>query len=1064
MTTKINQQIDTVYPLTGMQHGMIFHTMLSPDSDVYTIQDGLEITGPLNVAAFWSAWTMVIERHDVFRTLFMRLDTEKPLQVVLKKAMLPMKELDWTTLSHSEQAQLFHSLLLQERQKKFDFTRPPLMRFVLIRCDAQRYRLIWTHHHVIIDGWSGPLVVREVFEFYQQLTAGVTPTTSRPRQFREYVQYLQQQDLQLAQQFWQQYLSGVTEKTPLYFLQPLDERAPLAPAFGSVSMQLSQTLSAQIRDAAAHCQVTVNTMFQLAWALLLSKLSGRQQVMFGATVAGRPAVVEGAAQIVGPFINTLPVVVQLEPSNTVGAALLTLQQQNSRKADFEYYPLSKIKECLPQLGQTNLFDSIVVFDNYPIQQHQQQMETATRLQLKKLSSFSYNNFPLTLMVVPDQALRLEIKFDQQLVSQQAAQVLLAQLSDVLQQMALAPAQSIRQLTAGAVVSAVETRHWQSPTNGVGPLLQSLRQTQPQTTAICYRDQSYSYEWLVAGSNRLANLLLSQSLGDRPVAICMRRSPQLMVAIFGCLLAGIPYVPVDSSWPAQKLTLLAQQIDVAAIITEQSCLDMALHCHQDLVISLDRDWDELQQFSDTAPAVSIVPQQLAYLILTSGTTGQSKAAMVTQQNLLHYVAAIETAVGFDRRSTWSYLSTIAADLGYTALFGALCTGGTLLLVEEPYVLDAGYLATLFRRHQLDVLKIVPSHLQALLDASTQPTDLLPARQLILGGEATSARLKQLLALYAGECKLWNHYGPTECTIGVSCGEFTPDGAVSLGAPLGKNRLLVLDDDLRPCGLLQPGLLYVSGPGVGAGYWQQPGQTACVFLPDPSAHGQRLYATGDLVYQNEAGALFYLGRQDGQLKINGYRVETAAAESLLLTVPDVKAAVVHARSVAGLQTLVAYLVVAGDWQEAAYGQVLAALPAYARPTRFVRLDALPVTLNGKLDKARLNQLDIDVRTAVTIAPRHPVEQQIWAIWAALLKSTSFGVTDNFFSIGGNSMLLIQLFSQMKAISLQPLQVVDLFQHPTVEAQTALVTGQQRELIDIEKIQARLAKRQLPAREEC
>lgn len=1032
----IKQQIEAMYPVTGIQRGMIFHSLLAPESGVYILQDSIRFTGAFDPVVFWRAWECVIQRHPVFRTLFVRLDTEQPVQVVMKQIVLPKIELDWSDMSPDAQQQALQELLVSEQQRGFDFARAPLMRLHLIRCGEQAWYFVWTRHHVLLDGWSGPLVLRDVMASLSALQVGREPELPSVRGYQDYVRWLNTQDAQAARAFWEAELAAFELRTPLPLIQESNREQKHVEDLKSHAVIADASLKEQMDRFVKAERITLSCLLQAAWALLLARYSDLDAVTFGVTVSGRPAQLAGVESIVGPFINTLPMTIAIDSNATIGDWLRALQLHNAARAEFEFMPLAEVQALAPTGNGASggLFDSLLVFDNYPVGAREGKVSGPVA---EPLTSFSYNNYPLTLMVMPGESLLLQFKYDGARYTPSAVTQLLEHLQTLLRQMTHDGGQRISAL----MLMSPSARHVlleqacgpgaPATKDSVPVRVAVVAESDPTRLALIAGETALTYPELNTAANRLSHCL--QAYGLRPgqtVALCAGRNPNFVIGMLGILKAGAAYVPIDGDWPSQRIAQVLRAANVAMIVTEQSMLDVVAVDDSLPLVSVDRDWEEICSFPEVNPTGHIAPEQIAYVIFTSGSTGTPKGVAVSHGAVVDYADGVLDRIAVFGTAEFAALSTAAADLGHTALFGALCTGHTLRLLPESMSLDAHALHDELVRRPIDVLKIVPSHLEALLSALPDQS-LLPRQCLVLGGESPSPTLLERVRTLS-DCNVLNHYGPTEATVGALAGLLTESNVVTVGMPMARRRAYVLDRNLQllPAGAL--GELYLGGGALAQGYVAEPALTALRFVPDPFANepGQRMYRSGDRVRLIPDVGVQYLGRIDQQVKLRGYRIELGEIEAVIRSVPGVQgAAVALQHDTTETPRLVAY-VVGTATPDACSAKLAQCLPEPMRPTHWVRVANLPLTRNGKLDRKALPALDVVQGDAPTHQPpAGGVEERIAEVWRDLLKREQIGRDDNFFQLGGNSLLIIQAHGRLKRMFTAELTVLDLFKYPTL-----------------------------------
>ncbi|PZX20521.1 non-ribosomal peptide synthase protein (TIGR01720 family)/amino acid adenylation domain-containing protein, partial [Cupriavidus phytorum] len=1027
-------QVQDLYPLSPMQAGMLFHSVLAPEGSAYTNQLRVDIDG-LDPARFIAAWEAAIKRHDSLRCGFLHR-ADPPLQWVARSVRLPVTTEDWT----GRDAAGLDRFAAAELARRFDLERPPLMRLALLRTGAHRHHLVWTVHHLLLDGWSTAQLLAEVLRHY----AGETLPASGGR-FADYIGWLQSRDNAAGEAFWKAQLAPLDAPTRLLAALPAPEQGQ---GQGEHHHELDAAETTALATFARAQKVTLNTLVQAAWLLLLQRCTGQPCVAFGATVAGRPAELPGAQQMLGLFINTLPVIASPRPQQAVGDWLRQVQALNLALREHEHTPLYDIQRWAGHSGQA-LFDSIVVFENYPVDAALRRAPAG--LAFSGIGNRAETNYPLALVFAHTDTLRLTCRFDRAALGDAQAQLLARGLFTVLRQMVADAALPLGRISLSTAAAAL-------PAAAAVAQLAHLRfeahaASTPNAVALAADDVQLTYRELNCRANALAHRLLALGVGpDVPVGVLAERSVELVVALLAILKAGGAYVPFDPDYPADRLAYMVQDSGVAMLLAQRPDAIAALPAAVP-VIDLGAPSLYDGEYADPSPALH--PHHLAYVIYTSGSTGRPKGVGISHGALAHYLHGVLSQLALAPASRMAMVSTPAADLGHTVLFGALASGGALHLPARRCVFDAAAFARYMAQHRIGVLKIVPGHLRALLDgaqaAGVPLADVLPEHTLVLGGEATDAALRARLHAARPGCRLVNHYGPTETTVGVLvhvAGTTPQPGAgLPLGQPLTGTGAYVLDADLCPLPDGIAGELYVGGPALARGYLGRAALTAERFVPDPCARdGARLYRTGDRVRRRADGVFEYLGRVDDQVKIRGFRVEPGEVAAQLAALPQVRQAAVVAAPAAGGMQLVGYAVPRADARPdpAALCRALAAtLPPHMVPAAIVLLDALPLTANGKLDRRALPAPDATAPSAAPEqeAPQGDLEIRLAGIWQALLQVPAVGRHDNFFALGGHSLLAVQLLSRIQGELGIEVPLALLFGAATLAELAAALPAQQR-----------------------
>ncbi|WP_233595935.1 non-ribosomal peptide synthetase [Corallococcus sp. CA031C] len=1036
--------LEDLYPLSPMQQGMLFHTLLEPASGAYFEQRSWSFHSALDLGALRQAWQDVLANHPVLRTSFFWQGLESPLQAVHARVTLPWTELDWRGLPVAEQQSRLETFLAEDRALGFELSRAPLMRLALIRTEEQAYRLVWSFHHLLTDGWSSALLRKAVFTRYAALVRGNAPALTKGPAYREYIAWLQRQDLARTETFWRDTLAGFSAATPLpagvvsrtHASGGLSEQAVLLP---------TETTDALQTFARRH-QLTLNTLVQAAWALVLARHANTSDVVFGATVAGRPSELPGVDTMLGMFINTLPVRVRLEEQADVVPWLQRFQSQQVELRNHEHSPLVQVQGWSDVPRGTPLFETLLVFENYPVDTTVDAQ--ARQLDVRDFHAFERTNYPLTAVAAPGRELLLKLAHETPRFDEATAKALLGQWRRALEGLAARAGQRLADVT---LLSAEETHALRDTWNAtrveyprtlaVQQLFESRAAQAPDAEALRWNTGRMTAGALDARANQLAHHLRSLGVGpESRVGICLERGPDLVVGLLAVLKAGGAYVPLDPTYPEDRLGYMARDAGLSALLTHRH-LESRLPGGRTPVVHLDALESVLASHPTTRPDVEALPEALAYVIYTSGSTGRPKGVMVTHGGVVNYLAWTLNAYRVADGQGAPVHSSFSFDLTVTSLLAPLAAGRPAVLVDEAVGAVEGLGDALRRRADHSLVKLTPAHLR-LLEAQLGEQDAPGrARAFVIGGEALGYEALEHWRRYAPGTRLINEYGPTETVVGCCIHEVREDeprtGPVPIGHPIANTRLYVLDAAGRLAPLGAVGELFVGGDGVGRGYLGRPDLTAERFVPDPFSPepGARLYRTGDSVRRRADGVLEYLGRQDDQVKVRGFRIELGEIESVLTALPDVASGVVLAREdVPGDKRLVGYVVPKpGAALDAASLRTALrrTLPDYLVPVAFVVLDALPVAVTGKVDRKALPAPEAarPGEDANFVAPRTPEEELLAGLFAQVLGVEKVGVHDDFFALGGHSLRATQTVSRARDVFQVELPLRDLFEAPTV-----------------------------------
>jgi len=868
-----------------------------------------------------------------------------------------------------------------------------------------------------MDGWSLPVLFREALSIHDALVRGQSPSLPAPTPLREYIRWLKKQDQRQAEAFWREELDGITAPTPL-----LEDVGPgrTAAAHEMCHSRLPAAVTGALMAFARAHHLTPSTLVQGAWALLLARYSGERDVVFGATVSGRPASLEGIDSMVGMLINTLPVRVGIEPALPVAAWLAGIQERQVAREQHAFASLVTIQKCSAVPTGTPLFESLfVLFQNYP-----QGTVSGSGLQLSQFEAVEETTYPLTLVATPGAELALDISYDAARFQRATIERMLGHLARLLEGIVSDPA-----LPLACIPMLHEQerelllRGWNETARDLGAVtlvhqrIAEHARRAPDAIAVELGEDRLGYAELDARANQLARYLARMGVGPETlVAVCLPRSLELIVAILGILKAGGAYLPLDPAYPEERLTTMVTDSAAPVLVTTDEVLG-GLPEWGLLAVCLDADEPAIASMPDSDPNVPVRPGNAAYVIYTSGSTGRPKGVVVEHRSWQNLAAVQTRAFDVTPASAVLQFASASFDASVWEIGMALCSGARLCLATKEDLAPGPQLLRLLRERRITHVTLPPAALAVL------PREALPDLEvLIVAGEACPY---DLAARWAEGRRLVNAYGPTEFTV---CGTFAegirPDGRLPIGRPLPNVRAYLLDGALDPAPVGVAGELYLGGAGLARSYLNRPDATAERFVPDPFSGepGARLYRTGDRARYLPDGNIEFLGRTDPQIKVRGHRIEPGEIEAALCRHPEVQQALVMAREHApGEKQLVAYFVPDGeDVPSAADLRALLAgkLPDYMLPALYIPVMQIPLTPSGKVDTRALPAPGHERRLEESsyVAPRSPAEQQLAAVWSAVLGVERVGVEDNFFELGGDSILAIQIIARAHQLGLR------------------------------------------------
>ena len=1052
--------VEDIYPTTPLQQGLLFHALYEPAAGFYHQQVSCVLSGEFEAERFVRAWQEVLERHAIFRTGFEWEGLAVPLQVVYRRARLPVAEEDWRELTAAEQQERWERLRAADRARGFNLQAAPLMRLVLVRVSAAEYRLLWSHHHLLLDGWCLALVLQEVFAAYEGQRGVVrSEASSGVCSYRDYIAWLQQQKLEPAEQYWRERLRGFQQPTRILARQGgVAVRAGQSEQ-GQQWVRLSRQQTQGLHELARREQVTMNTLLQGAWALLLARYSGHRDVVFGTTVSGRPAELAGVEQMIGLFINTLPVRVRVAGQQGLGTWLRELQGQQVEMRQYEYSPLAQVQQWSEVAAGQSLFETLLAYENYPVAQSMQAGDggAAGGLQVTEVAVWERSNYPLAVVVMPGAELAIELTYERQRYDDESIVRMGQHFTRVLAAM-VEMDQQVSEISLLSWEEEAQLLGW-NETLGAYPQQQQCIQEwfeaqvqeTPNAVAVIFEQSQLTYREVNQRANQLAHRLRELGVGaEAVVGLCLERSVEMVIGLLGVLKAGGAYLPIDPSYPLERISFMLRDTAARVLIAKTELIERLAPspgAESGATLSVDGDWEQLARYASENLPVETRGENLAYIIYTSGSTGQPKGVMIAHAQVTRLFKRTESWFEFSARDVWTLFHSYAFDFSVWELWGALLYGGRLVVV--PYFVSRspeGFYELLCTQ-QVTVLNQTPSAFLQLQEVEAKAAAGTELRLLIFGGEALQFRnLRRGFRGQGGrEPQFINMYGITETTVHVTYYrlpevELGADKGSIIGERIADLQVYVLDDDLRLAPMGIAGELYVGGAGLARGYVGRAELTAERFLPHPYSRegGERLYRTGDLGRYLATGALEYLGRADEQVKIRGFRIELGEVETALGAHESVRECVVVAREdEPEHKRLVAYVVAqqapeASAWRE----HLRARLPDYMVPAAFVFMERLPLTANGKLDRAALPAPDWrSLSEPLQFTPaRTAVEAELARIWAEVLGVAHVGINDNFFDLGGDSILSIQIIARAAAAGLR-VTVKQLFQQQTIAALAAV-----------------------------
>ncbi|MFZ3561263.1 amino acid adenylation domain-containing protein [Streptomyces sp. BH055] len=1005
-------QVADVWPLTPLQRGLLYHSMLGDGAAAsYQTQFVFRIEGPVAAVRLRTAAQTLLDRHPNLRAAFVTTFEGEAVQVVVDGVEVPFVHTDLTDVPDAE-GELGH-ILVQEREDQFRPDAAPLLRFRLVTLSPTRAELALTAHHVLFDGWSLPLIEQELMHLYAGGGADLEPVEHG---YRDFLRWQSGQDTDRALEVWAGELSGVTHPTLLAGVLPHAKEPAGASQVGQLDVPLTREESSAVARRAAECGITPNILVQGAWAVVLGHLTAGGDVLFGSSVTVRPPELPHAHSAVGMFTNTVPVRAGHEPLARFDELLRSLQDAQARTLEHQHVGLGEIQRAA---GLPTLFDTIVVFESFPVNREALSRASASaELTVTGIRPYAPTHYPLTVLAAADPMVRVTLQFHPDVLDERTVGELADRLSRVLRQFLADP--HIR-VAALDLLSGAERRQvveeWNATELAVPPRPlpeQFARQAgaTPHAIALETGEQRLTYTELNERANRMAHWLIAEGVdAEDRVVVSLPRTADLVAALLAVGKAGGCYVPVDPDHPAERTRAVIEDCAAVLVLDEKKVAEA-----------------DLERYPTHDPGRALAPEQAAYTLYTSGSTGAPKGVVVSHGALTNFLTSMARTLPFSAADCLAAVTTVTFDIAALELFLPLTTGGRVVLADRRHTADPSAMLDLVERSGVTVLQATPALWQMLV---THDVDRLAGLRVLTGGEALPLSLAEQLTAHAAQ--VTNVYGPTETTIWSTYADVTRSRPPSIGTPLANTQVLVLDSALRPVPPGVGGDLWIAGDGLARGYHRQPGPTATRFVANPfGPPGARMYRTGDLARWSRSGEVEFLGRADFQIKLRGFRIEPGEIEHALLRHPAVGEAVVTVwEEQPGDKRLTAYLVPADDAEQPSARELQRflreRLPEYMIPSAVVALPALPLTPNGKLDRARLPKPEAG--GARYRAPESPREVALCGLFAEVLGVERVGIDDDFFALGGHSLLATRLAARVRSELGVEIPIRTLFAAPTV-----------------------------------
>ena len=1046
---KINRQnVEDIMPLSPIQMELFFHYLNDSEDNIYKEKLSLHIVGQVDIQIFKDAWKHVIDLNEMLRTIFRWESVKEPVQIVLKEIDTPISFYDLSMYEEDEKDTLLHKLLGEEDNKRIDLAREPF-RIVLIQQSNEDYELLIYNHHILYDGWSNSVILEEFFTAYQQLSQHLQLSGIKKTRYREFVSLCGVRDKNIQKQYWTSFLNGFDTKTEL----PVEHDDIRKSDFVGEHVQvLDSIITDQINNYLSKHQITLATLMYTAWGILLQKYNNLSDVMFGTTVSGRNPELRNVSQMVGLFINTLPFRFRISANESIKDAVEYSKRLLNEREEYGTTPLSEIKTYSTLDKKAPLFNSIVVVENYPADKIISQKKNQL-LRIDHYTARGSTNFDLTIRILNFENLKIEFCYKENVFSKniiaQVCEHFINIISDCLEasDKKISEIKMLHNKDIGYLLSDLnQTNCAYEEQKTIGHLFEEQVIRTPEKIAVVFEDKRLTYRELNNKANQLARILIKRGVKRNDnVGLLIENSLHTVIGIIGIMKTGAAYVPMDPETPEKRQDYIIKDCNINIIATDQSlAIQHKFPCEVIDITDENLYREEISNLNE-----DVASRDLSYIIYTSGTTGKPKGAMIQQQSLVNYITWVIKTLQIGQSDKTVLLSSICFDLGYTAFFSSILSGAELHLLNKKEWLDSTKLLKYLHDEGITYLKLTPSLFGMLVnsldfDSSSSGILSLAMRSIVLGGETIHVDDIIKFSQSYPKVEFINHYGPTEATVGCITKTIDLKDIASykrravIGKPINNVRVYILDKQLNPVPIGVKGEIYIAGAGLSRGYVNQEVLTQQSFFNIPLQNGisERVYKTGDMGRYLQNGDIEFCTRVDHQVKIRGYRVELKEIESVLNGHDKISNAVVVIQNGKnGINNIVAYYVAKEALCEEDIKKYLQEyLPEYMIPNFFMKLDRIELTSNGKVNMKLLPEINRSmVQDSNAMLPRDEIERKVADIWKRVLGLEFIGMTEGFFDIGGNSILLTYVYTAIRKEFQCDLKLSDLFIFTTIAKQS-------------------------------
>lgn len=1056
------EDVQAVYSLTPIQEGLLFHAIQDPKSEAYFVQTYWHCRGEYNAKAMLEAWNAVFRNHELFRASYLWEGLAYPVQVIYKEAKVTITEEDWSMLSSEEQETRLHEFLAKDRGFGIDLRKPPLMRLTIILLPNTERLMVWSFHHIILDILGGCRMMEELDHYYSMLCSGRKLSLKQVSSFGDYIKWQKRQNHSNNKLFWERYLDDFTSLNQICFKKQSDlKQLHRKTSYFQFNHNLSEQLSQSLHEYARNNRLTLNVVMQGMWTYLLSIYCNTLDIVFGLTVSTRPPEIRNVNSIVGPLINTLPFRMIIDPDAFLLDYFKSIQNNLGEIIDHSSYSHIEIQRGSQVASGNALFDSLFGFESQQVKELEKNLSNFYNIRSNEIT-----HYPLSLYIIPGDRIQFKVSYDENLYSKDNIDGLINHYINLLINLTQKDHALLRELSCLSdeefkqmTIDWNQTKKEYPQEKTIHQMFEEQTERTPNNIAVIYEDITLTYRQLNEKANQLAHFIrsLTDMRPDTLIALCLDRSEKMIISILAILKAGAAYVPMDPNYPDDRIKYMLEDTKTKLLITNEIYKERLENLDQKIyVFAVDDSSSENEVEKQLSGNIinNTGSENLAHVIYTSGTTGQPKGVMSKHTGVVNRIKWFNDSHVLQESDRILQKTPYVFDVSVWELFWANWFGACTVFAKPEIHKDANAIINLIKERNITIVHFVPSVLnvfEEILEENfkqEEPKDnlLSSLRKIFCSGEALSLTQVQKVHQLLPNVEIHNLYGPTEASIDVlyyNCSNKTI-AAVYLGKPIDNTTAYILNDRLTPLPIGTEGELYIGGVGLARGYLNKPALTEEKFIKNPFqtkeekqlGYNEILYKTGDLVRWSPDGQIEYLGRNDFQVKINGFRIELGDIETVLCSFEEIKQSVVIAKEKEGKKYLIGYYLADKKLEEkAVLYHLKKKLPEYMVPSILVYLQEIPLNINGKLDRKAL-PLPEFVNDQNYVEPNSELEKKLCSIWKEVLNLERLGITDDFFRIGGDSLNAVRLISRIRKELGVKINLRSVFDAPTIEQLSELL----------------------------